>query len=255
MINTIHNENCIFTIDKMKENFIDLTITSPPYLNVKDYSNYSSLEEYLNIMEEIFDKLLKKTKESRFVIINISSIILKRDKRSTESKRIGLPFYFFNIMEKIGWQFYEDIIWEKPDGAVYNRNGKFSKFRKPLMYRPNLVTEYILVFKKPSNILIENFTRNNSLISGSYERTNIWKINPERKSKHPAPFPEDLASNLIKYYSYESDLIYDPFMGSGTTAKMAIINKRNFIGSEICKEYVNLANNRIMKYLNQTVLF
>ena len=87
------------------------------------------------------------------------------------------------------------------------------------------------------------------------KRSNIWRFDTQKNSDHPAPFPEDFANDHILSWSNEGDLVYDPFMGSGTTAKMAIKNNRNWIGSEISEEYVELANKRLDPYLRQTSLF
>ena len=97
---------------------------------------------------------------------------------------------------------------------------------------------------------------------GKYgERNNIWYFNQTESIKdkiafnHPAIFPESLAMDHIKSWSNEDDIIYDPFMGSGTTAKMAHLLKRNWVGSEISKEYTELANKRLWQYINQKTLF
>jgi len=243
--NKIYNEDCINTMAKIKDDFIDLIITSPPYFNAKEYSQYENVPEYMNQMKAIFLEAERVMKEGRMCIINISPVLVAREKRSKQSYRIPLPYYFVPMMEEIGFEFLEDIIWEKPEGAAANRNGGFFRSRKPLAYKPNIVTEYILVFKKKSNLLIDKSLQNNSLVNDSYERSNVWKIQPQTKSKHPAPFPDEIADKLIKYYSYENDLVYDPFMGSGTTAKMAKINKRNWIGSEISEEYCNIIEQRL----------
>ena len=155
-------------------------------------------------------------------------------------------------MEDIGFKFLEDIIWVKPEGAAKNRNGRFYQDRQPVQYKPNIVNEYILVFQKPSKFLIDRIVRSyqgevkeKSLVEGEYERSNVWYINPETKSKHPAPYPEELCEKLVKYYSYVGDLVVDPFMGSGTTAKVCKINNRNYIGFELCSDYCDMANTRV----------
>jgi DNA modification methylase len=229
----------------MPDNFIDLMVTSPPYFNAREYSKYDSIKQYMDSMEEIFIAVERILKQSRMCVVNISPIIVPRESRNSQSYRIPLPFYFVPMMEKIGFEFLEDIIWEKPSGASFNRNGGFFKHRKPLAYKPNIVTEYVLVFKKKADFILDRVLKNTSLVGGNYEKTNLWRINPETKSKHPAPFPEKLVDNIIKYYSYEDDIVYDSFMGSGTTAKMAIANNRNWIGSEISSEYCNIINERI----------
>ena len=171
-------------------------------------------------------------------IINIAPVIVSREKRSEQSYRIPLPFYFVPMMEDLGFEFLEDIIWEKPEGAVPNRNGGFNQHRKPISYKPNVVTEYILVFKKKADFLIDKVLEDRSLVVGDYERTKVWKINPKTASDHPAPFPDELAEKCIKYYSYESNIVLDPFAGSGTTLLMARKLNRRYIGIEINPDYV-----------------
>ena len=254
-INTIYNENCIETMNRMPDNFIDLIVTSPPYFNAREYSQYLSVKYYMQKMKEIFTDAFRCLKQSRMCIVNISPVLVEREKRSKQRYRIPLPFYYVPMMEEIGFEFLEDIIWKKPDGAAANRNGGFNVNRKPVAYKPNIVTEYILVFKKPAPFLIDKVLKNTSLVADGYERTNVWEMNPETKSKHSAPFPEKLALNCVQYYSYEGDLVYDPFTGSGTTLKMAHLQHRKWIGSEISSEYTELANKRIAPYLTVQDLF
>ena len=156
------------------------------------------------------------------------------------------------LMEEIGWKFIEDIIWVKPEGSAKNRNGGFFQHRQPVAYKPNIINEYIFIFQKPSKFLIDKIVQSydaitslNSKVEDGYERTNVWKINPETKSKHPAPYPETLVDNLIKYYSFMGDLILDPFLGSGTTSISAYKLNRKSIGFEIHKEYIEIFENRI----------
>jgi DNA modification methylase len=236
-LNKLYNEDCKITLNRLITNSIDLLITSPPYFNARDYSQYTSVKDYMREMLEIFTLVYDKLKLSRMCIVNISPVIVSRESRNKQSYRIPLPYYFVPMMEEIGFEFLEDIIWEKPDGAVPNRNAVFFRNRKPVSYKPNIVTEYILVFKKPAPFLIDKILKCDSLVSDGYERTNVWKINPQTKSWHPAPFPDKLVENCIKYYSYENDVIYDPFGGSGTVGKVAKRLNRNWIMSELSKEY------------------
>lgn len=236
----------------MENNSIDLVVTSPPYYNAKEYSHWDTYEDYLSWLKEVFRLTYDKLKEGRMCCVNLSVIIEPRLKRSMESKRIPLPFHFVNIMEDIGFKFLEDIIWVKPEGAAKNRNGRFYQDRQPVQYKPNIVNEYILVFQKTSKYLIDKIVRSyqgeikeKSLVMGEYERSNVWYINPETKSKHPAPYPEELCEKLVRYYSYIEDLVVDPFMGSGTTAKVCKVNNRNYIGFELCSEYCDIASTRL----------
>jgi len=237
--------DCLELMKDIPDNSIDLIVTSPPYFNAKKYSQYDNVESYMNTMRKIFQKAYNIIKESRMVIINISPILIPRQIRSMQSYRIPLPYYFVPMMEKIGFEFLEDIIWVKPDGAVPNRNGGFFRHRKPLAYKPNIVTEYILVFKKPSNRLLDKFIENRSLVDDGYERTNVWEFNPETKSTHPAPFPIKLPKKCIEYYSYEGDVVLDIFMGSGTTGVACKNLNRDFIGMELDENYFKIAKERI----------
>lgn len=187
-------------------------------------------------------------------VVNISTIIQPRISRNHESRRIPLPFHFVNIMEDIGFKFLEDIIWVKPEGSAKNRNGGFLRHRQPVAYKPNVINEYIFVFQKPMKGLIDKIVRSytgeikeKSLVEDGYERTNVWYMNQETKSKHPAPFPKELSDKLIKYYSYVGDTVLDPFMGSGTTALSCKTMNRNYIGFEIHEKYINIANDRLNK--------
>lgn len=251
-INNIYNIDCIKGLKLLNDNSIDLVVTSPPYYNAKEYSHWNSYDDFLDWLEEVFSLTYCKLKIGRMCCVNLSVIIEPREKRSSESRRIPLPFHFVNIMEKIGFKFLEDIIWVKPEGAAKNRNGGFYQHRQPVAYKPNIINEYIFVFQKPSPYLIDKIVRSypyglkeKSLVRGEYERSNVWRINPETKSKHPAPYPEELCGKLIKYYSYYEDTVLDMFMGSGTSAKMSEFNGRKYIGFEINPYYCRMAEERL----------
>lgn len=237
-----YNEDCKTVLKRFEDNTIDLTMTSPPYYNARDYSSYTSVAAYMEEMRQVFSEVERVMKPSRMCVVNVSPVLVKRRKRSEQSYRIPIPFYFVPMMEEIGFEFLEDIIWEKPDGASLNRNGGFYRHRKPVAYKPNLVTEYILVFKKKANFLIDKVLQNNSFVKGEYERTNIWKMQPVTKSWHSAPFPEKLVENIIRYYSYENDIVLDCFAGSGTTGKVAEKLSRKWVMCEKDKEIYDKAN-------------
>ena len=231
---------------------VHLTVTSPPYFNVKEYVSYKSYEDYLDTLKRIFTLVYEKTYDGRVCCVNLSNILIPRLTRAHESKRIPLAFHFVGLMESIGWKFLEDIVWVKPEGASKNRNGGFFQHRQPLAYKPNTVNEYILIFQKPSAKLIDHIVRgydaniaDTSKVAGEYERSNVWHINPETRSDHPAPYPIDLSNKLITYYSFVGDVVLDPFMGSGTTAVSAKKLNRQYIGYEIHQAYIEIANKRL----------
>ena len=253
--NILINGDCIKEMTKLSSDGIkvQLTVTSPPYFNARDYSHWKSYDDYLLWLQSVFSLVYDITEDGRMCCVNVSPVIEPRLKRSMESTRYPLPFDLTYTMCKMGWKFIDDIIWEKPEGSVPNRNAKFFTHRKPMAYKPNSVTEYILVFQKPMNGLIDKILRNTpkdimnkSLVPDGYERTNIWRFNPETKSKHPAPFPIELPKKLIQYYSFVGDTVLDPMMGSGTTCLASKNLDRNYIGIERNEEYFNLAKERLV---------
>ena len=247
--NIIYNCDCLLGLKKLIKDGIEieLTITSPPYFNVKDYVIYDNYKKYLQFLRDVFANILKLTKPGRICVVNISNILIIRESRNSESKRIPLSCHFVSLMEDIGWEFMEDIIWLKPEGAAKNRNGGFYQHRQPVAYKPNIVNEYIFVFKKPSKYLIDKVVRSynsleslNSKVIGDYERSNLWNINPKTRSDHPAPYPIELTNKIVSYYSFVGDTIIDPFFGSGTTGLSCKKYNRKCIGFEIHKKYIEL---------------
>lgn len=256
MQNVVHNCDCLDGLNKLiSDNVeIELTVTSPPYFNVKDYVVYDNYKKYLEFLKKIFTKIMDITKPGRLCAVNISNILITRENRNSESKRIPLSFHFVSLMEEIGWEFLEDIVWMKPEGAAKNRNGGFFQHRQPVAYKPNVVNEYVFVFKKPSGFLIDKVVRSydslvseNSRVEGEYERSNVWKINPKTNSKHPAPYPIELTDKLISYYSFVGDTVLDPFFGSGTTGLSCKKLNRNCIGFEIHSKYIDMYMKSVKK--------
>jgi len=246
--------NCLLEMPKLDDNSIDMILTSPPYYNAREYAHYQSYYEYLDFLQSVFSVCMEKMKDAGILIVNVSCVIEPRNKRSEESKRYPIPFDLCSILSK-KWTFIDDIIWEKPDGAS-NRAIKFSHHRRPVAYKTFNVTEYVLVFSKPG-CLLDKSIRNHSetsiaksLIPDGYERTNIWKINPERND-HPAPFPAELAQKCINYYSFIGDTVLDPFAGSGTTAIACIRTNRKYVLIEKEPEYIEIIKKRIKKELSQ----
>lgn len=251
--NKLYQMDCKEGIELLEDNTIDLVLTSPPYYNAREYSQWGSYGEYLSEMTLIFDKLYPKLKEGRMLVINISPVIEPRLSRNHESKRYAIPFHLVNILENIGYKFLEDIIWEKPNPSVKNRNGGFFRNRKPVAYKPNIVHEYILVFQKPSKHLIDKVLKDNqdkvrdSLVLGDYEKTSIWKISPKKDKIHSAVFPRQLSDNVVKYYSFKGDLVLDIFSGSGTTLISSKELGREYIGFELNEEYYKYAMDNLNK--------
>jgi len=242
--NVVVNSDTIEIMKLVKDDSIHLTFTSPPYYNARDYSIYPSYISYLEFLKEVFKEVYRITKEGRFLIINTSPIIIPRISRTHSSKRYPIPFDIHPFLTEIGWEFIDDIIWLKPEASVKNRNGGFQQHRKPLAYKPNTVTEYLMVYRKTSDKLIDwNIKQYNhkvvseSKVKGDFETSNVWKIDPCFDKIHSAVFPEELCQRVIKYYSYKGDLIFDPFGGSGTVGRVANKLERYFFLTEKDENY------------------
>ena len=224
---------------------IHLTFTSPPYYNARDYSIYKSYQQYLDFLGEVFEAVHRITKEGRFLLINTSPVIVPRFSRQHSSRRYPIPFDLHNIVSEMGWEFIDDIVWAKPEASAKNRIGGFQQHRKPLGFKPNMITEYVMVYRKASFRLLDwnmkqypNSIIEDSKVSGEYESTNLWEIDPMSDPVHTAVFPHTLCDNVIKYYSYKGDLVFDPFAGSGTFGLSAKRLDRKFFLTEQEPEYV-----------------
>lgn len=249
--NTVRWGDCIELLEDLPTESIDLIFTSPPYFNARpEYSEFDEYETYLFKMRQVIKKCHRVLSEGRFFIINVAPVLLRRASRSKASKRIAVPFDFHRIFIEEGYDFIDDIIWLKPEGAGWatGRGRRFAADRNPLQYKAVPVTEYVLVYRKKTDLLIDWHIRNHpdkevvkeSKISDGYERTNVWKINPATGSKHPAAFPKELAEKVITYYSFKGDVVLDPFAGSGTVGIAAAFLERRFILFEKNLSYIEL---------------
>ena len=248
-INKIYNENCLDTMARMPDCFVDLTVTSPPYDNLRNYNGYSF------DFEAVAKELFRVTKQGGVVVWVVGDATIKGSETGTSFKQ---ALYF----KEIGFNLHDTMIYYKKNPVPY----------KQKRYNPSF--EYMFVFSKgkiktfngiriPRKTEFKVDTRNRFRYADgtlkpatTYHETNdklannVWEVSCSCPSTgHPAPFPEKLAEDHILSWSNEGDLVYDPFMGSGTTAKMAKINKRNYIGSEISKEYCDIIEKRINENL------
>ena len=225
-----------------------LVFTSPPYFNAKpECAEYVDYPAYLNFLGEVFSRCHEVLAEGRFLVVNVSPVLLRRTSRSTASKRLPIPFDLHPILDGLGFEFIDDIIWRKPEGAGWHlgRGRRFAADRQPLQYKPVTVTEYILVYRKKTDKLIDWSLRHHpdpdavadSLILGDYDKTNIWDITPTNHKAHPAVFPEELVNKVVRYYSFKGDCVLDPFAGTGTVGAAADAMGRRFILIEKSRRY------------------
>jgi DNA modification methylase len=259
--NTVGMGDSLHLLSEMPSESVDLIFTSPPYYNARpEYSEYEEYDEYLFKMRQIIRRCHRVLAEGRFFIINIAPVLIRRASRSQASRRLAVPFDFHRIFIEEGYDFVDDIIWEKPEGAGWatGRGRRFAADRNPMQYKAVPVTEYILVYRKHTDLLIDWFIRNHpdrdvierSKIQDGYERTNIWKINPSTHSKHPAAFPKELAEKVIYYYSFKGDVVLDPFAGSGTVGRAASELGRRFVLFDNNPEYIDIMREDIVTWKN-----
>lgn len=242
--NVVVNGDVLEVLKNIAEESIHLTFTSPPYYNARDYSIYPSYRKYLEFLSNVFEETYRITKEGRFLIVNTSPIIIPRISRQHSSKRYPIPFDLHHYLTEIGWEFIDDIIWLKPEASVKNRNAGFLQHRKPLGYKPNAITEYLMVYRKKTQKLLDwnirqyDFkTVKDSKVADGYETSNVWRIDPKFDKVHSAVFPSELCRRVIEYYSFKGDLLFDPFGGSGTFGRTAKSLGRFFFLTEIDKRY------------------
>ncbi len=234
------------------EGSVHLTFTSPPYYNARDYSIYPSYKAYLQFLVDVFKEVHRITKEGRFFILNTSPIIIPRVSRQHSSKRYPIPFDIHPYLIEMGWEFIDDIVWMKPEASVKNRNAGFQQHRKPLGYKPNPVTEYLMVYRKKTEKLLdwnirqyEWDTVEESKVKGDYETGNVWRIDPTFVRNHTAVFPIELCNRVVKFYSFKGDLVFDPFAGSGTLGRSAKSLGRYFFLTEQEEEYFQVIKNNL----------
>ena len=235
-------------LEDFPPNTAQLVFTSPPYFNAKPEC-YESLtyDHYLAFLGDVFRKCHSILSEGRFLVVNTSPVLIRRTSRSTSSKRLPIPYDLHPILRDIGFDFIDDIIWRKPEGAGWNlgRGRRFAADRQPLQYKAVSVTENVMVYRKITENLIDWNIRNHpvpedvqlSRIDDGYEKTNIWDIHPASHKHHPAVFPDALAERVIRYYSFRNDLVLDPFAGTGTTGRVAGRLERRFLMIEKSMEY------------------
>jgi DNA modification methylase len=254
--NTIGFGDCIELLQQTPKESVDLVFTSPPYFNARpEYSEYHSYEEYLMFIRKVIKESHRVLNEGRFFVMNISPVLIRRTSRSTASKRIAVPFDFHRLFIEEGFDFIDDIHWVKPEGAGWatGRGRRFAADRNPLQYKPVPVTEYLLVYRKQTDKLIDWHIRKHpnqelvqeSKIDDGYQVTNLWKIHPRYNKNHPAVFPVELAKRVVEYYSFKNDVVLDPFAGSGTTGKGATELDRRFVLFENEEKYLNLIKKEI----------
>lgn len=255
-LNKIYNIDCLKGLKLLDDNSVDLTVTSPPYDDLRNYKGYSF--DFENIAKELY----RVTKTGGILVWIVGDATSKGSESGTSFRQ---ALYF----KECGFNLHDTMIYEK-------NSSSFPAARTSKRYTQ--IFEYMFVFSKGKirndiSLLCDKpnkwaghtnwgnntqydkdgtlkQTNNIKPIPEFSLRNNIWKysVGFNDKTGHPAVFPEKLAEDHILSWSKENDVVLDPFMGSGTTAKMSILNNRNYIGFEISEEYCYMAEKRLHKY-------
>jgi len=240
------------SMEEIPDNSIHLMITSPPYNVGKEYDNNLALNEYRDFLRKVFEEVYRVLVPGGRACINIANLGRK--------PYIPLHAYIIEDMLDIGFLMRGEIIWDKGASASPSTAwGTWLKANNPVLRDTH---EYILIFCKESFTLKNPDKRKSTISKNEFlEFTkSVWTFPAERATKvgHPAPFPIELPYRIIQLYSFEKNIILDPFAGSGTTCIAALKTNRNFIAYEIDKNYCDLSNKRIKKIkqeINQPSIF
>lgn len=256
------------SMPQLSDGSVALTVTSPPYWNAIDYDRHADddrqnyrtrayaqgfggYNEYLDAMTRIFGEVHRVTKPGGFCAVVIGTVL-------HEGRHIPAPFDLMSRLLSIGWDFHQDILWHKCTAGV-KRAGVTIQKPFPGYYYPNIMTEYILVFRKPGPRVSVGRSKDeleaarypiNALFTKDIAN-NLWHIAPVPPGhlEHPCPFPEEIPARLIALYSFPGDVVLDPFLGSGQTAKVARAMNRSVAGYDILGKYVAYAKKRLKEPL------
>lgn len=241
-------------LKSLNSNSVDLTVTSPPYDNLRTYNGYTF--DFKSIAKELY----RVTKDGGVIVWIVGDATIKGSETGTSFKQ---ALYF----KEIGFNLHDTMIWKKPNFANPSSNRYHQTFEYMFVLSKGKPTTFNSI-KDRKNIYAGNLgsvgsntstqidgskkIRERKIISEYGQRHNVWEVitsgqeNMGKTLQHPATFPEILAHDHIVSWSNEGDTILDPFLGSGTTGKVAKQLNRNFIGIEISQEYLNIANKRIL---------
>lgn len=247
--------DCLDLMRDIPDASVDLTVTSPPYDNLRTYNG--SLNDWTEAKwKAIIAEIFRVTKDGGVVVWVVGDATIDGSETGTSFKQALFAM-------ECGFRLHDTMIWNKGGfsavGALVSRYGPvfeymfvFSKGApatfNPIKDKPNKWAGT----KNHGTVRVDGDVRkpvsNSKVIAPFGQRFNIWEIPPQRQKgegKHPAPFPEPIAEDHIRSWSAEGDVVFDPFLGSGTTGKMAVLNGRNFIGIERDEGYFKIAEDRI----------
>jgi site-specific DNA-methyltransferase (adenine-specific)/site-specific DNA-methyltransferase (cytosine-N4-specific) len=273
-INKIYNEDCLETMKRMEDDSIDLVVTSPPYADRRK-TTYGGIhpDKYVEWFLTISEEIKRVIKPSGSFVVNIKENVV-------DGERHTYVLELIIAMRKQGWLWTEEYMWHKKNSYPgywpnrfrdgWERLLHFTKEKKFNMYQDQVKVPVSEGTKKRAQNLSEkDKTRVESSTGSGFGKNisnlvnkemvlpdNVLHLATETSSKsHSAAYPEKLPEFFIKLFTKPNDLVYDPFMGSGTTAKVAIDLNRNFVGSELSEEYYEVCQKRINQNENSKKFF
>lgn len=252
----IYNQDCTDGLNKLLNGDIelDITITSPPYNIGKEYEKIIPLNEYIEWLVEISDKIYNLTKNNGSFLLNIGYL-------SVEGKGKAVPISYL-LWDKINFFLHQEIIWNYGAG-VAGKKTLSPRNEKILWYiKDSENYTFNLDDIRDPDVKYPNQRKNGKLRCNTIGKnpSDVWQIakvtsgtnrSSNERTSHPAQFPEDLIERMVKGFSNQNDLILDPFIGSGTTARTAMLNNRFFLGFEINKNYIEIIAERLNHTLKE----
>ncbi len=226
-------------MSELPDNCLHLMVTSPPYNVSKVYDDDLTLPAYLDMLRRVFAETYRVLVHGGRACINVANLGRK--------PYIPLSDYISRMMIDLGFLMRGEIIWNKGAGAGTSMAwGSWMSASNPVLRDTH---EYILVFSKGAFRRRKTESQESTIDREQFMEwtKSVWTMAPEsaRKVGHPAPFPVELPYRLLQLYTFQGDIVLDPFMGSGTTAIAALQSERGFVGYEISAEYAALARQRI----------
>lgn len=235
-------------MDELPDNSVHLMVTSPPYNVSKQYDDDLTLEEYRQLLRNVWKETYRVLVPGGRACINIANLGRK--------PYIPLHAYIAEDMQELGFLMRGEIIWNKASSASPSTAwGSWLSAANPVLRD---IHEYILIYSK------NTFSRSSKGKKNTIKKEeflewskSVWTFPAvsARQIGHPAPFPKELPHRLIQLYTFENDIVLDPFAGSGTTCISALHDKRRYLGYDIDSSYVQLAQKRISVVKNQLNIF
>lgn len=248
--------DCLDLMSLLPTESVDMVMTSPPYWNLRDYSYWSTYDEYLESVHKWFVQISRVVKRGRHVCWNIQPYL--PSKLNKERYHIPISADTIKIAYEYGFMLERTVIWNKTNATCQRMFGSYP-YPPTIIYTPKI--EDIHIFKKLGKANLDN---KNDLSKLTLEEWSLWtlpiwdmsigmdnKYNNRKNGNHHhnATFPEELPKRCISLHSFVGDIILDPFIGTGTTAKVAKRLGRHFIGFEIDERSISIANSRIRDIL------